>query len=366
MTRRPLARLTLGAITAALALKLGARADAADQKATAQVLFEQGRHLVEAGKFSEACPKLAESERLDPGIGTLLWLADCYENAGQTASAWAAFKEAAGTAALRHDKREHIARERAAALQPKLSLLNIIVPEQAQLPGLQVGRDELTVGTTEWGIAFPLDPGMHTVHAKAPGHRPWSTEVKLESDSALVSVTVPLLENESAPAPSAPSPPPPAAPSPAPPAALPAAPPPPPPAAPAAEPQVHEAPPAAPSAEETDRHRDAQPIVGASIAVAGVAALLGGTFYALRAKATYDDSNLGGHCLPDNECDPTGKQDRKDANSMATIATIGMGAGAAAIAAGAIVFFTARRGAPAQVALAPAPTGALVRVRWLF
>ncbi|HEV3190442.1 MAG TPA: hypothetical protein VGY54_08090, partial [Polyangiaceae bacterium] len=106
--------------------------------------------------------------------------------------------------------------------------------------------------------------------------------------------------------------------------------------------------------------------VGASIAVAGVAAVLGGTVYALRAKATYDDSNLGGHCLPDNQCDRTGKQDRSDANSMATIATIGMGAGAAAIAAGAIVFFTAHRSAPAQVALAPAPTGALVRVRWLF
>jgi hypothetical protein len=343
MTRRPRARLTLGALTAAFAFAFGAGAGAADQKATAQVLFEQGRHLVEAGKFGEACPKFAESERLDPGIGTMLWLADCYENTGQTASAWAAFKEAAGTAALRHDKREHVARDRAAALQPKLSLLNIIVPEQAQLQGLQVHRDELIVGSTEWSIAFPLDPGKHTVNATAPGHRPWSTEVKLESDSALVSVTVPLLENESAPAPSAA-----------------------PPAAPPAEPQVHEEPPARPIAPEPDRQGDAQRIVGASTAGAGVLAVLAGTFYALQAKAKYDDSNQNGHCLQDNECDSTGKQYRSDAKSMATVATIGMGAGAAAIAAGAIVFFTAHRSAVAEVALAPAPTGASVRVKWLF
>ncbi len=339
MTRRPLARLTLGAVTAAFAFAFGAGAGAADQKATAQVLFEQGRHLVEAGKFGEACPKFAESERLDPGIGTVLWLADCYENTGQTASAWAAFKEAAGTAALRHDKREHVARERAAALQPKLSLLNIIVPEQAQLQGLQVHRDELIVGSTEWGIAFPLDPGTHTVNATAPGHRPWSTEVQLDSDSALVSVTVPLLEGDSAPGPST---------------------------APPAEPQVHEELPVRPIAQETDRQGDAQRIVGASVAVAGVVAMLAGTFYALRAKATYDDSNLGGHCGLDNRCDPTGKQYRSDASSMATVATIGMGAGAAAIAAGAVIYFTARRNAPAQVAFAPAPAGAVVRLRWLF
>jgi len=341
MICRPLARLAWGAVTAASTFGLVARADPADQKATAQVLFEQGRHLVEAGKFRDACPKFAESERLDPGIGTVLWLADCYENTGQTASAWAAFKEAAGTAALRHDKREHVARERAAALQPKLSLLNILVPDQAEVQGLQIRRDELIVGSTQWGIAFPLDPGAHTVKATAPGHRPWSTEVQLDADSALVSVTVPLLEADPPPGPSAPPPP-----------------------APAAAPEMHEQMPERPIAHEADRRGDAQRIVGAGVAGAGLLAVLGGSFYALRAKATYDDSN--GHCWSDNECDSVGIRDRSDARSMATIATIGMGAGAAAIAAGTVIFFTAHRSAPAQAALAPSPGGATVRMQWSF
>jgi hypothetical protein len=76
------------------------------------VLFEQGKALVERGNFPDACPKFAESLRLDPGLGTMLWLADCLENNGQTASAWAQFKEAAAAAALSRDPREKIARER--------------------------------------------------------------------------------------------------------------------------------------------------------------------------------------------------------------------------------------------------------------
>ena len=37
----------------------------------ADALFKEGRALLDAKKFDEACPKLAESQRLDPGAGTL-------------------------------------------------------------------------------------------------------------------------------------------------------------------------------------------------------------------------------------------------------------------------------------------------------
>ena len=57
--------------------------------AAAQALFDQGRDLMRQNKHAEACPKLAESNRLDPAIGTLFHLADCYEQSGRVASAWA-------------------------------------------------------------------------------------------------------------------------------------------------------------------------------------------------------------------------------------------------------------------------------------
>jgi len=45
----------------------------------ADALFRQGRELLEQERFAEACVKLAESQRLDPKLATLMYLADCHE-----------------------------------------------------------------------------------------------------------------------------------------------------------------------------------------------------------------------------------------------------------------------------------------------
>ena len=47
----------------------------AQDKAVADSFFNEGIKLLRAGKFVDACPKLAESERIDPAVGTALYLA---------------------------------------------------------------------------------------------------------------------------------------------------------------------------------------------------------------------------------------------------------------------------------------------------
>src|SRR6185437_13676284 len=141
------------------------------------------------------CPKLAESQRLDPGAGTLLNLGHCYEKNGQTASAWVTFKDAAAAADLKHrDDWSHNARERAQALAPMLSKLTIDVPVDARADGLQVRRDGVNVGSAEWGVPIPVDPGEHAIEAIAPGKTRWSQTVKVGPNADQQKISVPPLQ----------------------------------------------------------------------------------------------------------------------------------------------------------------------------
>src|SRR5579884_3778192 len=131
-----------------------------DREATATALFDDGRKLMTQRRYAEACPKLAESQRLAPSGGTLLNLAECYEHTGQTASAWAAWKDAAARAnAAGKANVEKSALARAAALEPKLARLTIAVSPDSDVPGVQVKRDGIPVGRGEFGVALPVDPG---------------------------------------------------------------------------------------------------------------------------------------------------------------------------------------------------------------
>ena len=180
MTRRLVVALSL-ALALAASAPAAARADAtAEDRAEAQALFDDGRKLMAQKKFAEACPKLEESQRIDPGIGTLLNLAECQAHTGRTASAWANFLEAAYQAKnLGQAKRENAARAHAAALEPKLSRLTIlaVVPPGVKLV---IKRDGEVVSPSLVGTAVPVDPGEHTVSASAPGRQPWATKVRVE------------------------------------------------------------------------------------------------------------------------------------------------------------------------------------------
>ena len=172
-----------------------ARAQTAANQAAAEALFEEGRRLLAAGSLAEACPKFAESQRLDPGAGTLMNLAACYERAGQTASAWVTYKEAA-IAAERSGRTEWAqkANERTATLGPSLSRIEVVVPESSRFEGLTLTRDGSPMGQGEWGVSIPVDPGTHVIEATAKGRAPWSTKVDVKPKGDKVSVAIPVLE----------------------------------------------------------------------------------------------------------------------------------------------------------------------------
>ncbi len=160
------------------------------------MLYQQGRDLLKNGKAAEACPKLAESQRLDPATGTLIALAMCHEQDGKLASAWAEFvsAESRSRSEGRAD-REAFCHERAEAIRPKLSTLEIRVPAAtAALPGLEIRRDGVVFGSGAWNTPAPVDGGSHLIEVSATGKQSWksSIELKPESDAQVLEVPADL------------------------------------------------------------------------------------------------------------------------------------------------------------------------------
>ncbi|HEY1554005.1 MAG TPA: hypothetical protein VGF94_04175 [Kofleriaceae bacterium] len=114
-----------------------APAFADDAKQQAAQLFEEGRTLDKDGKYAEACEKLAQSFALDAAPGTELNLGDCHEHLGHLAEAWHRFDHAAIQFEAVKDERTKYARDRRAALEPKLG---IVVVEHADAPVTIAGR----------------------------------------------------------------------------------------------------------------------------------------------------------------------------------------------------------------------------------
>lgn len=199
------ARLLFVFVTIGAHLMVSRPAFADEDAATVSVareLFDEGRKLVREGKHAEACPKFEESLRLAPGIGTQFNLADCWERMGRTASASALFSLAAASAnAAGQADREQALRERAAALEPRLSKLTVEVPEQNT--HLVVALDDSLLDRAKWGIAVPLDPGTHTISARARGKKEWRKTVYIHPDASSETVRVPELEADAVIEPSA-------------------------------------------------------------------------------------------------------------------------------------------------------------------
>lgn len=169
-------------------------------QASATLLFDDAQKLMDAGQVGEACEKFAESQRLDPQLGTLLYLADCLEQSGRTASAWSGFRAAAELAQKRGDERQQVAEERAAALEQRLSKLRIEPPPGVDLRVVRIERDGVEISSALWGTEVPVDPGEHTVVVSAEGRHSWKGQVTIAADGAVTVVEVPALAVEKEPA----------------------------------------------------------------------------------------------------------------------------------------------------------------------
>jgi hypothetical protein len=167
----------------------------------AEALFNTAMRLRDARMYDEACPKFAESNRLAPGVGVRLHLADCYEHLGRKASAWREFREAEKMAVARQDKRADVARAHAAALEPQLNRITIVPPPTEGTPGAgDVLVDGEPLPPEGWSNGLAVDPGDHTVTVNSPGHPPQTFSARVAANALVTTVNIAPIAAEPPPA----------------------------------------------------------------------------------------------------------------------------------------------------------------------
>jgi hypothetical protein len=202
-------------------------------------------------------------------------------------------------------------------------MLTISVAQQVE--GLAVTRDSLPIDAQMFGVAVPVDPGEHTVAARAPKHRAWTKKMVIAAGPQALTVVVPALE------------------------ALPE----PPPAAETdtqtkSEPESETAAPAGSTLPDTTAGASPDSgstmstagvvIAGVGVAAMGVATAFG--VVAIKRKDASSDAADGG-CNADNLCTADGLDLRDRALSAAHVSTALFAVGAAAVVSGGIMYLLA-------------------------
>jgi hypothetical protein len=327
-----------------LTLFLVTRSASAQRESVAEELFRDARAEMKAGHYEQACPKLAESQRLDPSPGTLLNLAICEEHVGRVATSWVRFRELLDTIG-KDDPRAQIARDHLATLSPKLPRLRLVIEDE---PGVEVvvRLDGVELGATVLSDLFPVDPGDHRVEVAAgPG--------RTRSELVSVGLGATVERKLSLPPPSAPAP------------------------------TVTEGAPVTASASApnpvmpADRAAERAPpthssgwngleVSGLVAGGLGVVTLTVAGVFALDAISLKDESNEDGHCDA-HTCDAPGLKLRQQAVKKGDTATLLAVSGGALLAGGVVLYIVGRgQRQPVAVSVAISSTSPELGVRFKF
>jgi hypothetical protein len=271
----------------------------AEARAAAEALFLEGKALVEKGELPPACERFAQSQQMDPQIGTLLYLATCHEQTGKSATAWIEFKDALALAEAGNKlDRVQQAKEGVDRVGATLSRATIKLNQPA--PGQVVkvnGREQAVLDA-----ALPFDPGMLEVTAEAPDRKPVKLSVELPKGPASIEIEVPALE---------------------------------------ALEKEQPKPLPAPAVD----HTVAFIVGGAGIGLGAIGFALGGAAWATSSSA--DD-----HCQG-NACTQEGLDGHETADALAWGSNVMLIAGTAALATGVVLYFVYEPEAPSKTALVP-------------
>lgn len=275
-------RRALPPIVALVAIARVATAQSTEDRARAEALFKEGRQMMAEGKVPAACGKLEKSQELAPGVGTLINLGACWEQAQRPAKAYAMYKQALHVAAdSGRSDRTRTAFERAKQLEAKIARIRFPASHRFACA-------DNAASDVEPGLAV-VEPGTHACHLELEKRTRWNGSVTVAANEEKTITPEPEKMDASEPRP-------------------------------------------APVAAENDRDHGSATRVAGWIGIGiGIVGLGAGAFFAVR--ATGKDSDASGHCDA-RGCDDEGVRLGREAKDAGNVATICFVAGGLVTAAG--------------------------------
>jgi hypothetical protein len=320
---------------AAVLLGVAWSADAHAKNSSGDADVREAKLLMEQKRYSDACPKIAESYRSEPTGEKIFELGRCHYEQGRIATAYYELREALDIA--KRDGRYDRAKPAQAMLdeiEPKLPKLSVTVGLKASsLPGFEIKRDGMVIRPQEWGMNIPADPGVHTILASAPGYEPMLKTVELRADGSVEEVSVDGLDPQGM------------------------------------KPKAAAKPvPMRPEADRAGTSGAIQRTAGLIFGGVGVGAIGAGALLGLRASSLQAGSDA--HCKG-SLCNPEGREMRNSAEQLGTGSTLMLIGGGVAAAGGLMLFLTAPTSASQERAAKPGvtrvgvgPTGGFISGEW--
>jgi hypothetical protein len=166
-------------------------ADAAekDDLSKARAKFQQATELEQAGNHGNALQLFREVGQVRMTPQVRFHIASCEEKLGKLVAALGGYELALAEAESLGPEFQKEVEDRASALRSRIPKLVIERGEGAQAATIEL--DGVSLGASSVGVEVPLDPGPHTVQAKAPGYKQYMSTVEV-SERQVEKVTVEL------------------------------------------------------------------------------------------------------------------------------------------------------------------------------
>jgi PEGA domain len=161
----------------------------------ARAQFQKATELEQAGQYAAALDAFREVGQVKMTPQVRYHIAFCEEKLGHLSTALGGYELAASEAQEVGPGFEKEVEQHISDLKARIPKLLITRGKGAEAAKIEV--DGVEIGESSIGVETPVDPGPHSVTAKAPDHRPFSATVEIaESETKPVEVTLGANESE--------------------------------------------------------------------------------------------------------------------------------------------------------------------------